>query len=173
MTFRPAGRFTVLCDHRRTGRQAMESDQTDRAAAMRRLEAFIGEWVMAATFPGGQGGTGRAVFEWALDRQFLICHTEVPGAPNALMIMGYDGGRLPYHQHYFDSRGVARIYAMDLSDGVWTLLRDSADFTPLEFAQRYTGTISADSRRIDGRWETARDGSAWELDFQLNYAKAG
>jgi hypothetical protein len=29
---------------------------------------------------------------------------------------------------------IGRIYAMDLSEGVWTLLRDSADFTPLEFA---------------------------------------
>ena len=71
------------------------------------------------------------------------------------MIMGYDQGRMPYCQHYFDSRGVARVYAMDLSDGVWTLLRDSADFTPQSFAQRYTGTFSADGQRIDGRWESA------------------
>ena len=40
-----------------------------------------------------------------------------------------------------------------------------ADFTPLEFSQRFTGTFSADGRRIDGRWESAQDGSDWELDF--------
>ena len=110
----------------------MEPDHAARDAAMARLEAFIGEWVMEAGFPGGAGGgTGRAVFEWALDGQFLICRTAVPGGPpDGLMIMGYDPGRMPYRQHYFDSRGVARVYAMDLSDGVWTLLRDSADFTP-------------------------------------------
>ena len=149
----------------------MESDDTARDAAMARLEAFIGEWVMAARFPDGNGGTGRAVFEWTLERRFLVCRTEVPGAPDALMVMGYDQGRAPYCQHYFDSRGVARIYAMDLSGGIWTLLRDSADFTPLDFAQRFTGTFSADGRRIDGRWESARDGSAWELDFHLIYTK--
>jgi hypothetical protein len=89
------------------------------------------------------------------------------------MIMGPDPGRMPYCQHYFDSRGVARVYAMDFSDGEWTLLRDAPDFTPLDFAQRYTGTFSADGRRIDGYWESAPDGSAWELDFHLSYAKAG
>ena len=149
----------------------MESDGTARDAAMARLGVFIGEWVMEADFPGGHSGTGRAVFEWALERRFLICRTEVPGAPDAIEIMGCDPGRMPYCQHYFDSRGIARVYAMDLSDGVWTLLRDSADFTPLEFAQRYTGTFSPDGQRIDGRWESAPDGATWELDFHLNYTK--
>ena len=150
----------------------MEQDDTTRDAAMARLEAFIGEWGMEARFPDGSGGTGRAVFEWALGRQFLICRTLVPGeAPDALMVMGYQPGRMPYCQHYFDSRGIARVYAMDLSDGVWTLLRDCADFTPLEFAQRYTGTLSPDGQRIDGRWYSAKDGVTWELDFHLNYTK--
>ena len=150
----------------------MEPEEAARAAAMNRLEAFTGEWVMEAAFPDGYGGTGRAVFEGARGGQFLICRTEVPGGPpDALMLMGYDPGRLPYCQHYFDSRGVARVYAMDLRDGVWTLLRDAADFTPLEFAQRFTGTFSADGHRIEGRWETAHDGSAWELDFYLNYTR--
>jgi hypothetical protein len=150
----------------------MEPDRAARDAAMARLEAFIGEWVIEASFPDGYGGSGRAVFEWALDRQFLICRTEVPGGPpDGLMIMGYDPGRMPYCQHYFDSRGVARVYAMNLSDGVWTLLRDSADFTPLVFAQRYTGTFAADGRRIEGRWESAQDGTTWELDFHLSYTK--
>ena len=150
----------------------MEPDGTARAAAMARLEAFIGEWVMEARFPDGNGGTGRAVFDWTLNRRFLACRTEAPGdVPDGLMVMGYDQGRTPYCQHYFDSRGVARIYAMDLSGGVWTLLRDSADFTPLDFAQRYTGTFSPDGQRIDGHWESAQDSVTWELDFHLNYTK--
>jgi hypothetical protein len=151
----------------------MEPEHAGRGAALQRLEALVGEWVMEASFPNGQGGTGRAVFEWALGRQFLICRTEVPGGPpDGLMIMGYGPGRLPYRQHYFDSRGVARIYAMDLSDGVWTLLRESADFTPLDFAQRYTGRFAADGRRIEGHWESAQAGATWELDFHLNSTKA-
>jgi hypothetical protein len=40
----------------------MEADEAARDAAMARLEAFVGEWVMKARFPAGYGGTGRAVF---------------------------------------------------------------------------------------------------------------
>ena len=72
---------------------------------------------------------------------------------------------------YFDSRGIARVYAMDFRDGVWTLLRKTPDFTPLEFAQRFIGTFSADGRRIDGRWEQSKDGSDWALDFHLSHTR--
>jgi hypothetical protein len=141
---------------------------------MERLEPFIGEWAMKATFPSGLAdATGRAVFEWALGRQFLIQRCEVPGAPDSIAIMGFDSGRQSFCQHYFDSRGIARLYAMDLSGGVWTLLRETPDFTPLAFAQRFTGTFSADGQRIDGRWEQSGDGSDWTLDFGLSYTKRG
>jgi hypothetical protein len=139
---------------------------------MERLEAFIGEWAMEAFFPAAPAGVvGRAVFEWTLGRQFVIERSEVPDAPDSIAIVGFDPGREAYCQHYFDSRGIARVYAMDLSDGVWTLVRDSPDFTPLKFSQRFIGTFSGDGQRIDGRWETSGDGSDWEHDFELTYTK--
>ena len=76
-----------------------------------------------------------------------------------------------YTQHYFDSRGVARVYAMTFRDGMWALLRDAPDFTPLDFCQRFTGEFSADGGTINGRWETSQDGSTWERDFDLTYRK--
>ena len=100
--------------------------------------------------------------------------SEVPdsGAPDSMAIVGYDPGRGAYLQHYFDSRGVTRVYAMDFTDGVWTLMRDAPDFTALEFSQRFIGTFSADGLRIDGRWEkSAAVGSDWEHDFDLTYVK--
>ena len=36
-------------------------------------------------------------------------------------------------QHYFDSRGVVCLYAMTFVGGVWTLTRESPDFTPPGF----------------------------------------
>ena len=60
---------------------------------------------------------------------------------------------------------------MEFSDGVWTLGREFPDFTPLDFSQRFTGRFSGDGQRIDGRWETSRDGSDWEHDFDLTYTK--
>ena len=76
-----------------------------------------------------------------------------------------------YTQHYFDSRGVARVYAMTFSDGVWTLLREAPDFTPLDFSQRFSGRFSADRTTIAGTWEVRTDGSSWEHDFDLTYTR--
>jgi len=77
-----------------------------------------------------------------------------------------------YLQHYFDSRGVVRLYRMTLENGTWTLLRTEPDFTPLEFSQRFVGAISADGNRIEGRWETSHDqGQNWELDFPVSYTR--
>jgi hypothetical protein len=52
--------------------------------------------------------------------------------------------------------------------GLW---RNSADFSPPTFSQRFTGTFSDDGKTIDGRWGTNSDGSSWEHDFGLTYTK--
>ena len=76
-----------------------------------------------------------------------------------------------YSQHYFDSRGVVRVYVMTLTDRIWTLLREKPDFSPLDFSQRFTGTFSDDAKTILGRWERSTDGSTWDQDFDLTYRK--
>lgn len=138
-------------------------------AAMELLAPFVGEWRLEAF-----GGSGRSVFEWALDGRFLLQRIEVdhPDAPNSLSIIVPAPGGERYTQHYFDSRGVVRLYSMTFDDGVWTLLRESEDFSPLDFRQRYKGRFSSDGRTISGAWETAR-GEAWEKDFDLTYTRLG
>jgi hypothetical protein len=141
-------------------------------ARLDRLNAFIGEWRMEASFPTSADGAGRAVFEWLLGGRFLTERAELPGAPDSFAIVGVneDG---TYTQHYFDSRGLARVYAMTFEDGVWTLLRDAPDFTPLDFAQRFSGKFDGDGRTIRGRWESSTDVTTWTHDFDLTYTKVG
>jgi hypothetical protein len=140
-----------------------------------RLDAFVGEWSMEAAFPLAPptDARGRTVFEWMPGKRFLIQRWEVPlpEAPDGIAIIGFDQGRGTYLQHYFDSRGVARLYEMSFGDGVWKLWRNSEDFSPLNFSQRFTGTFSDDGKTIDGRWEISDDGSTWEHDFDLTYTK--
>jgi hypothetical protein len=154
-----------------------------RAGALARLDIFVGEWIVEARFPGdppappsptAEGPQARSRFEWALDRRFLLQHTEIsiPEAPDSLTIISADLETGAYTQHYYDSRGVARLYAMTLAEGVWTLTRESPDFTPLDFAQRFTGTFSADGNTITGAWEKRPDRD-WEHDFALTYRRAG
>ncbi len=141
--------------------------------AMERLTPFLGEWSMAAVFPNApsSGAAGRTVFEWMPGEQFLVQRWEVPhpAAPDGVAIIGVAEARETYLQHYFDSRGVARVYEMSFASGVWKLCRNSPDFSPLDFSQRFTGAFSDDGNAIDGRWETSRDGRSWEHDFDLTY----
>ena len=95
----------------------------------------------------------------------------VEGAPQSLSVIARDDDGQAFTMHYFDSRGVVRLYRMTIRDGEWRLLRTSADFSPLPFQQRYVGRFAADGRRIDGRWERSDDGTDWQLDFELNYIR--
>ena len=78
---------------------------------------------------------------------------------------------LPGSQHYFDSRGVARLYRMTFDGHRWTLERTAPDFTPLEFHQRYLGTFSDDRGTITGEWQSSPDGRGWSRDFGLTYRR--
>jgi hypothetical protein len=130
---------------------------------------------MTALFPDADptGPVGLSTFEWMLGGQFLVQRTEFssPGPPEAVSIVGPDAEGANFRQHYFDERGVARLYAMTCGDGIWTLQRDTADFTALPFQQRFIGAFSDDGGTIVGRWEVSGDGSSWELDFGLTYTR--
>jgi hypothetical protein len=147
--------------------------------AVERLEPLIGEWRLQAVFPNAspdaseEQGAARVVFEWLPGRQFVVQRWEIPhpAAPDGIAIIGFDRGRGTYLQHYFDSRGVTRLYGMSFAHGVWKLWRTEADFSPLNFSQRYTGTFSDDGGTIRGDWELSHDGSTWEHDFELIYSR--
>jgi hypothetical protein len=149
------------------------SDQpSGRPAALAALDAFAGEWTVRVHLPDAPAG--RTSFEWALDGQYLLQRSASPqaGLPESLVIMGPGAAADLYVQHYFDSRGVARIYRMELSGRRWTLLRTEADFSPLGFAQRFRGEFSADGSVIEGHWERSDDGGgAWSVDFGMTYTR--
>jgi hypothetical protein len=138
-----------------------------------RLIPFIGTWTVEAHFQG-QPASGTLVFEWGPGKAFVIQRwgAAPPGAPDALCVIGVDEARQAYRQHYFDSRGVARVYEMRFEDGEWGLIRTTADFTPLEFAQRFTARFSDDLSTIRGSWESSSDGTTWKHDFELIYTRA-
>jgi len=150
---------------------------TSSGVSLQSLAPFVGEWGLVAAFkdiPPADIGA-RVTFEWLPGERFLIQRWEVPipEAPDGIAIIGPDpesDGN--YLQHYFDSRGVARVYRMTFEDGVWKLWRDEPDVSQLDFAQRYAGTFSDDGKTIAGSWEICHDGKTWEHDFHLTYTKA-
>ena len=151
------------------------TDEDQRGARLERLQPFVGAWRIEAPghpLPPELAGAARMTFEWTLGGAFLLQRSSVPvpGAPDGLSVIGPDSGD-GYTQHYFDSRGIARVYAMTFDGRDWILERDAPDFSPLPFHQRWHGTFGAGGDTIRGRWETSPDGRVWELDFELAYQR--
>ena len=130
---------------------------------MSSLDALVGDWTTEVRMPGSSEVLtgGRASFGWLSPGSFLIQRASVdrPEFPDSVSVLSSDA------MHYFDSRGVQRVYNLALADGVWRLWRADADFW-----QRFVGEVGTDT--IDGRWEKSDDGSEWELDFWLRFTRA-
>src|SRR5919108_3097552 len=135
--------------------------------SMQQLEPLVGEWTVEIAHAQGTF-RGRTVFEWLQGRSFLIQRTDVPQPfPSSIAIIGRDESGQRFIQHYFDARGVARVYQMSLAEGIWKLWRDGPDF-----AQRFSGTFAADGDTIEGAWELRRPGSTWQHDFTLTLRRS-
>src|SRR5439155_24612771 len=78
-------------------------------------------------------------------RRFLDWRSENPPhtVPCAMSVIG--GGDTPgsWPMHYFDERGVLRVYQSSIRSGVWRVWRDEPGF-----AQRFTGTFSGGGREL-------------------------
>jgi hypothetical protein len=137
-------------------------------AALERLAAFAGTWTWEATLHGQPFGTGQTVFALQEGGAFLLEHSDAdqPEFPSSTAMIGADDVLGTYCMLQVDSRGYARIYQMRLEADVWRMWRDAPGF-----AQRFTGTFSADGRTIQGLFEKSEDGGPWEYDFDLTYTK--
>jgi hypothetical protein len=137
---------------------------TERNPALEALDALVGEWVLGDP----AAPVGRTSFSWLEGGFFMVQRwtVDIPGAPDGIAILGEDATTGGLVQHYYDSRGVARVYQTSLEDGTWRLWRDGPDFW-----QRFSGTFSQDGTTISGAWEISPDGSSWEHDFDLVYTR--
>jgi hypothetical protein len=136
------------------------------------LRDLAGEWELAVDLPGATNVRGHVLFETMGEVLVQRTTVPVPEAPDSCcLVLTQDDGS--YIQHYFDSRGTARLYAMTFDGRTWTLERTKADFSPLDFCQRFGGTVSDDGATIDGEWQNSQDGQRWTRDFGLTYTRIG
>ena len=146
----------------------------DSNPALKDLDPFVGEWRVSGTLANDEAIelTGWAGFEWIEGGGFLVQRstTEREEFPNTLAVIGPDEEGEGYLMHYFDARGVSRIYTMNLDGRSWTLSREPSG-PRSDFWQRWIGEFSEDGNTIEGRWETSDDGSDWKLDFHLTYTR--
>jgi hypothetical protein len=141
------------------------------------LAPLVGQWSLAVVMPGEDRPQqlpdvgARTSWEWLGGSDLLLQRWTVPleGPPDGMAVIGWDEARGTFLQHYFDDRTVIRLYELSLEGGELRLERTRPDFSPLEFSQRYVGTVTED--RIDGAWWMAQDHETWTKDFDLVYTR--
>ncbi|MDN7242824.1 hypothetical protein QWY14_13505 [Planococcus sp. N028] len=147
---------------------------SNRDEMMKKLDFFIGHWDMEVTHPHIQPNPilGHSSIEW-MEEKYIIQRIQINKSefPSSTTIYDWDAKMDQYVMHYFDSRGVTRLYQMTLGDGVWKWWRDKADFSSLKFFQRSTGKVDETGTVIESILEKSDDGINWEHDFKTVYRK--
>jgi len=141
------------------------------------IDQLIGEWQISGDVEI-EGQTIQISGHTTVERlgQFVVLRAQVqpPEFPDNLSIIGGGPEGGPSPMHYFDERGVHRLYLSTVAEGRWVITR--ADETWREspgFNQRYLGEISLDGSRITGAWERGLGdaGDRWQIDFRVEYER--
>lgn len=149
---------------------------------LEQLDRLVGNWELESTHPAFPGVVvhGSAEVGWLEGNRFLThrARMEHPDFPDSVSIIGDMGsdriddsrGRTTepgaWSMHYYDSRGVFRVYQVSMDAGVWRIWRNAP-----EFSQRYRGTLAHEGKTILGQWELCRDGQTWHTDLEITYRR--
>lgn len=149
---------------------------TDLQKLGRRL---IGRWTAEGTHPALPGAVirGTGAFEWLDGEQFLISRSSYdhPDMPDALSIIGdTDGLRM----HYFDTRGVHRLFAVTITGEGWQIEmgRDpsASAYATSDgpFAQRMTYRFEDGDQTMSAKAQLSFDDVSWQDDLEITYRRA-
>ena len=146
---------------------------------MKVFEPLIGEWHGDGEMPIDP--PMKLSVEAKVERlgKFVVLSTtgEPAAVPDTLAIIGGAPDGEPQPMHYFDSRGVKRMFLMALDGSAWKIWRaPGEDWNGPDgpgFNQRFIGDLSPDGNTITGRWERGMGdgGDQWELDFPITYVR--
>lgn len=154
--------------------------------ALELLSRLVGTWTTEATHPAVPGLVvhGTAEITWLEGERFLIhrARTDHPEFPDSISIIGFmDRDRAAdshapgskadpesrLSMHYFDSRGVSRIFEVSVDETAWRFFRDAPGFS-----QRFTGTFADGGDTIRGLTELRQDDVNWKNDLAITYRRS-
>jgi hypothetical protein len=152
--------------------------------ALKPLARLVGTWATEATHPAFPGVIvhGTVAIDWLEGERFLIqrSRTDHPDFPDAISIIGFtdrdrvEGGagsdrasvEPQLTMHYYDSRGVFRLYDFSADDASFRFQRMAPGFS-----QRFTGTFADGGHTIHGVSQLSRDDAHWDDDLQITYRR--
>ena len=149
------------------------------------LNRLVGTWTTEATHPSLPGVVvhGSVTVEWLEGERFLIhrARTDHPDFPDSISIIGHIGhdridsatgvvpasdGQPTLRMHYYDSRGVFRVYEASIDDVSWRFWRDAPGFS-----QRFTGRLADGGDTIAGQSQLRKDDVHWVDDLSITYRR--
>jgi hypothetical protein len=144
---------------------------------MKDFEPLIGEWHGEGEIPmESPMKISQAAKIERLGKLMVFSSVGEPAeVPDSVSIIGGAPNGEPQPMHYFDSRGVKRLFMMTLEASTWKIWRaPGEDWKGAHgpgFNQRFVGEMSADGKTIEGRWERGMGdaGDNWKIDFPINY----
>ena len=107
---------------------------------------------------------GQQRYERVLGQAFVLLHWtfEHPDFPDALALLD------DRSFHYFDVRGVTRVFEFEIDERGWAMTRRDDDFW-----QRSAATF-VDPRTMQGSGENSHDaGATWQHDYTITYSRIG
>jgi hypothetical protein len=127
------------------------------------LDRLVGTWDVAMQHSAvTEPVTGRQRYERVLDSAFVLLHWtyDHPDFPDAMAVLD------DHAFHYFDVRGITRVFDLAFDESGWTMIRRDEDFW-----QRSAGRFRG-AGAIDGTGENSFDrGVTWQHDYAVSYAR--
>lgn len=128
---------------------------------------LVGHWTAEATHTllPGVAIAGTASVELLGDDGFLLHRTwyDHPQMPDAVSLLRGD------QLHYFDTRGVLRVFALTVTRDGWSVQRPQRGD---DFGQRTTWVVDGAGTSVHGRSQLSHDGVQWEDDLEVVYRRA-
>jgi hypothetical protein len=127
------------------------------------MDRLLGSWAFTMDHAElSEAVTGRQRYEPVLDGAFVMLHWSYdhPDFPDAIAML------TPTTYHYFDVRGVIRVFDFTIDGSGWSTTRLDDDFS-----QRTVGTF-AGADTIDCVGERSGDrGRTWQHDFAMRMTR--
>jgi hypothetical protein len=146
-----------------------EVEQTARNPELAVFQSLVGEWTFEATHPMVPTTVvhGRMTYEWLEGERFLVQRSsnDHPDFPDSISVIGFaDEEELT--AHYYDSRGVFRIYGIEMEGDTLRMWRDAPGFS-----QRMEGTLSEDGATLTLVGQLSRDDETWDDDLATTFTR--
>ena len=130
---------------------------------MTALDRLLGNWEFTMHHSAlSEPVTGRQRYEWVLDGAFVQQHWtyDHPDFPDAIALLSDD------QYHYFDVRGIVRVFNLAVDDGGWSIVRLDE-----HFSQRHTARFRGPDF-MDSTGEMSSDiGITWQPDFTMTWQR--